>query len=435
MLAYVYHTLHTFRKVFTRHAGPFSFRLGVANEPQNELKGFSPRGLASPARPHDPKPFPKDCLMIPQSRPLIEVFADIPDFRQSKGKRHPLSAILSLACCAMLCGYRSYSAIAEWGRNYGTPIAQALGFIHQTPCAATLHTIFRQLDHEVLEAKLGAWADEVMTSVPAADAAPEEAMAVDGKTLRGSKKQGAPGTHVLSVVGHRLGLTLTQQAVDDKTNEIKAIETVLEQIVLTGRILTMDALLTQRQVAQTIVNNGGDYVMIVKNNQPQLRADIELVFALPPWGDHQPSTRTVEVTSGVGLTFGHGRIESRNLTTSEALVGYSDWPGLAQVFEVGRHVIEKKTGEERVELVYGVTSLSAERATPERLLELVRGHWAIENRSHWVRDVTYDEDRSQVRSGSIPQVMAALRNTAIGLLRSAGCSKVISGKEFTLLGS
>jgi len=360
--------------------------------------------------------------MIPQSRPLIEVFADIPDFRKSKGKRHSLSAILSLSCCAMLCGYRSYSAIAEWGRNYGTCIAQALGFTRQTPCAATLNTIFRHVDREVLEAKLGTWADEVMTSAPAAHEAPEEAIAVDGKTLRGSKKQGAPGTHLLSVVGHRLGLTLTQQAVDAKTNEIKAVETVLEQIVLTGRILTMDALLTQRQVAQTLVDSGGDYVMIVKNNQPQLRADIELVFALAPWGDCQPSTRTVES--------GHGRIESRNLTTSEALVGYSDWPGLAQVFEVGRHVIEKKTGEERVELVYGVTSLSAERATPERLLELVRGHWAIENKSHWVRDVTFDEDRSQVRSGNIPQVMAALRNTAIGLLRSAGYSNIAkAGRE------
>src|SRR5512145_363267 len=130
--------------------------------------------------------------MIAQPQPLIEVFAEIPDFRRCRGKRHPLPAILSLACCAMLCGYRSYSAIAEWGRNYGTPIAQALGFTRQTPCAATLHTIFRHLDREVLEAKLGAWADEVMTSVPAADAAPEEALAVDGKTLRGSKKQGAP---------------------------------------------------------------------------------------------------------------------------------------------------------------------------------------------------------------------------------------------------
>jgi hypothetical protein len=103
----------------------------------------------------------------------------------------------------------------------------------------------------------------------------------------------------------------------------------------------------------------------------------------------------------------------------EALVGYSDWPGLSQVFEVGRQVIEKKTGQERAEVVYGVTSLSPERATPERLLELVRGHWGIENQSHWVRDVT-DEYRSQVRRGHIPQVMAALRHTAIGLLRGAG---------------
>lgn len=357
-------------------------------------------------------PLLKVSLMIAQTQPLIEVFADIPDFRKARGKRHPLPAILALSCCAMLCGARSYSAIADWGRDYGTTIAQALGFSHPTPCASTLHTIFGQLDVEVFEAKLGAWADRLMRSDLTASEPLDEAIAVDGKTLRGSKKQGAPGTHLLSVVGHRLGLTLTQQAVDDKTNEIKAVETVLEQITLHGRIVTMDALLTQRHVAQTIVDKGGDYVMIAKKNQRKLKADIELVFTLPPWGDRQESIRTVDV--------GHGRIESRNLTTSEALAGYSDWPGRAQVFEVGRHVIEKKTGKERVEVVYGVTSLPPERANAERLLELVRGHWAIENRSHWVRDVTYDEDRSQVRRGNIPQMMAALRNTAIGLLRWAG---------------
>jgi predicted transposase YbfD/YdcC len=354
--------------------------------------------------------------MIAQPHPLIEVFSDIADFRQSRGKRHPLSAILALSCCAMLCGYRSYSAIAEWGRNYGTDIAQALGFTHNTPCASTLHTIFRCLDREAFEAKLGAWAERVVVTAPAAPEVPEIAMAVDGKTLRGSKKQGAPGMHLLSVLAHHVGLTLTQQAVAAKTNEIKAVETVFGQIVLTGRIVTMDALLTQRQVAQTIVEAGGDYVMIVKENQPQLKADIELVFTLPPVGDRQESTRTVDV--------GHGRIETRNLTTSEALVGYSDWPGLAQVFEVGRHVITKKTEKERVEVVYGVTSLSPERATPNRLLELVRGHWGIENKSHWVRDVTFDEDRSQVRCGNIPHIMAALRNTAIGLLRWAGHTNI-----------
>ena len=196
-----------------------------------------------------------------------------------------------------------------------------------------------------------------------------------------------------------MGLTLRQRAVDAKTNEIAEVEEVLRQMVLKERVFTMDALLTQRHVAQTIVDAGGDYVMIVKDHQPQLRSDIELVFTLPPAGDRQESARTVDM--------GHGRIEQRNLTTSKALVGYSDWPGLAQVFELGRHVSIKKTEQERAEVVYGVTSLSPERATPGRLLELVRGHWQIENKSHWVRDVTFDEDRSQVRCGSIPQVMAA----------------------------
>src|SRR6266403_1968997 len=107
-------------------------------------------------------PFPRSTRMITQPPPLIEVFAEIPDFRHCRGKRHPLPAILSLACCAMLCGYRTYSAIAEWGRNYGTDIAHALGFTHNTPCAATLHTIFRCIDREAFEAKVGAGAERVV---------------------------------------------------------------------------------------------------------------------------------------------------------------------------------------------------------------------------------------------------------------------------------
>ena len=350
--------------------------------------------------------------MIAYPRPLIEVFAMIPDFRKPRGKRHPLAALFALACCAMLCGARSYSAIAEWGRNYGLRIAQALGFTHATPCAATLHTVFRHVNRDAFEAHLGAWADQVVRSLPPRLETSETAIALDGKTLRGSNKQGAPGIHLLSALAHHVGVTLAQHAVDDKTNEITAVETLLQQLVLEGRIVTMDALLTQRHIAQTIVDKGGDYVMVVKENQPHLRADIELVFTLPPVGDRQATAQTVDL--------GHGRIEQRNLTTSAALVGYSDWPGLAQVFELGRHVVFPKTGKERVEVVYGVTSLRPERATPERLLTLVRGQGEIENKSHWVRDVTFDEDRSQVRCGNLPQVMAALRNTAIGLLRSAG---------------
>ena len=190
----------------------------------------------------------------------------------------------------MLCGYRSYSAIAEWGRNYGARMAHALGFTHNTPCAATLHTVLLHVDRDAVEAKLGAWAEGVVVSTPAPSAG-EAAIALDGKTLRGSRKQGAPGVHLLSALSHRLGLTLAQQGVEDKANEITQMA-VLHQLVLQGRVCTMDALLTQRQVAQTIVEKGGDYVMIVKENQPQLRAEIELVFTLPPAGDCQDRTHS-----------------------------------------------------------------------------------------------------------------------------------------------
>ena len=357
--------------------------------------------------------------MISHPGPLLEVFAGIPDVRSRRGIRHPLPSILALACCAMLCGARSYSAIADWGRNYGAHIARALGFRQLPPCAATLHLIFRRLDCSGFEAQLGAWAEGVVASMPPGTGRPpaaEPAVALDGKTLRGSRKQGAPGVHLLSALAHPVGVTRAQQAVADKTNEITAVETVLGQMVLKGRVVTMDALLTQTAVAQTIVDAGGDYVMIVKANQPQLRSDIELIFAEPPVGDHQETAHTIDI--------GHGRIEQRRLTTSQALVGYSVWPGLAQVFELERSVIISKTGEVRSETVYGVTSLASQRATPSRVLELVRGHWQIENQSHWVRDVTFDEDRSQVRCGNIPQVMAALRNTTIGLLRRAGYSNM-----------
>lgn len=351
--------------------------------------------------------------MLSQGRPLLEVLAEIPDFRAAQGQRHPLSAILALGCCAALCGYRSYSAMAEWGRNYGGRLVRALGFTReQTPCAATLHTVFRQLEVTEFEARLGAWA-ESWVAAEGAVATEVEGVAMDGKTLRGSRKQGAAGTHLLSALSHRLGVTLGQQAVAAKTNEIPQAEALLTALVVEGRVFTMDALLTQTEIAQQIVQGGGDYVMIVKGNQPQLQADIATVFALGPAPDEQrQQAHTVEV--------GHGRIEQRELTSSDVLAGYSKWPGLQQVFQVARETTEKKSGQGRAEIVYGVTSLPRERASAACLLGLVRGQWMIENRSHWVRDVTFDEDRSQVRSGKVPQVMAAIRNTAIGLLRLAG---------------
>ena len=263
-----------------------------------------------------------------------------------------------------------------------------------------------------MEAKRGAWAEGLLGEAPRTEAV-EDAVASDGKTWRGSQKQGAPGAPLLSALAHRVGLTLAQQAVADKTNASPVALDLLRHLVLEGRMITMDALLPQRQIAQPIVAAQGDSGMVGKENQPQLLDDIETVVALPPIAGER---RTAAAT----LDLGHGRIEQRGLQTSNVLMGYSDWPGLAQVLRLERQVILKKTGEVREAVVAGVTSLVPERADAARLLALVRGQWQLENQSHWVRDVTFDEEHSQVRCGHIPQVMAALRNTVIGLMRWAG---------------
>jgi predicted transposase YbfD/YdcC len=354
--------------------------------------------------------------------PLLQVLAQVPDFRCAQGLRHPLSAILALACAAMLCGARGCQAIAEWGRNYDPDLMRHLGFTHaKTPCPSTLHTVFRQLNWKALEETLRHWSEALLGTVPLGEEAPGspanglalEGVAIDGKTLRGSRKQGAPESHLLSALSHRLGLTLTHEPVGDKTNEIKAVQSILRRLILEGRVVTVDALLTQREVAATIRERGGHYVMIVKGNQPQLQAEIAALFGEEPLPEEQRRTASTHEV-------GHGRIERRELTTSDALVGYSDWPSLARVFQLKRRVIQKKSGRQRNEVVYGVTSLPQKQVGAARLLEYTRGHWGIENRSHWVRDVLFDEDRSQGRCGHLPRVLAALRTTVIGLLRACG---------------
>jgi predicted transposase YbfD/YdcC len=310
--------------------------------------------------------------------------------------------------------------MAEWGRTHGTALSQALGFTRaQTPCAATFYHLFRRLEREALEACLGRWEAAVLATLPGTTPPVLPALAIDGKTLRGSRKQGAPLTHLLSAVSHRLGLTLGQVAVDDKTNEITAIHTLLDGLLLQGWVVTIDALLTQQKIAQALLDAGGAYIMLVKENQPTLYEDIALTFADPVL---LAGTSTTVSTSNRG----HGRLERRTLTLTTALADFLTWPGQQQVFQLVRSRTNRRTGEVSSETVYGITSLSAARADAAVVLDCVRNHWVIENRSHYVRDVTFAEDLSQVRTGSIPQVMAAFRNTAIALLRIDGALNIAS---------
>jgi predicted transposase YbfD/YdcC len=282
--------------------------------------------------------------MAAEISPLVELFGEIADFRQASGKRYTLAAILARACAAMLCGSRSYRASAASGRNYARELVTARGLPNrQTPCASTRHWIFRHLDCAQFETHLGRWAAQVLASQPPT---PEQAegSAIDGKTLRGSHKQGAPGAHLLSARSHRLGGTLAQQAGAAKSKALFQIEDVLEALVLTGRIVTTDALHTQRYGAQTILDGAGDYIMRVKGNQPAMLADIQRLFQERP-------VVAETLTATATIAAGHGRSEGGCLTARSALADYLAWPGLPQVFEIERTVTRKRTGQVRHETV------------------------------------------------------------------------------------
>ena len=351
--------------------------------------------------------------------PLHEIFAQVPDPRHAQGKRHPLPAILSLMCVATLCGYKTYSAMVEWGKYHGSGYLRMLGFTRDTPpVQSTLCALLQGLDAQALEAAIGQWIESVVATLP-----PDrvEAWALDGKTLRGSKKQGADCFHLVAILGHQCGMVLRQELAplrgDKQPDEGAVVNALLKCLfqegTLEGRIWTMDALHTREDNAQTIVDGGGDYVMPVKENQPTLCADIRLLF---DERDRLAKEKREAMTATAAWDQGHGRIEHRRLTVSAALNDHLDWPGVGQVFRVERVRYQTKSGQTESETVYGITSLSPEAADAERLASLVRGHWSIENRLHYVRDVTFGEDRSHVRSRATPQVMAAIRNVAISLL-------------------
>jgi predicted transposase YbfD/YdcC len=348
--------------------------------------------------------------------------ADIEDVRQKKGLRHPLAGMLALACVAMLCGYKRVGAIAEWGKNYGKEYIEAFGFErHGYPAQATWYRVFRDVKIKEVEAKLTNWCEQVIEALEYE--ADFVGISIDGKTLRGSKRQGAENSHLLSAYIHQLGVVLAQVGVADKTNELGVIEDLLMGLVLRGRVVTGDALFTQKHVTELIVDKGGDYVLPVKQNQELTYEAIEEWFEEPA-PDDLPNHTAQQVEKK------HGRLTRWQIETSTALNDYLDWPGLQQVFRLTRVVTFPRTGEQQITVQYGITSLSPDRADASQLLRLKRHHWGIENGLHWVRDVTFDEDRSVLRIGQTHHLMATLRNLAISLLRVTGHRQIVSACRF-----
>jgi len=349
--------------------------------------------------------------------PLIEILAEIPDQRESQGKRHALAGMLALGCVATLCGYQNPNAIAEWGRNYGEKYASLLGFErHGYPATSSWYRILGQVDVDAVEAVLTDWCERVLAALTGQT---RTGVRIDGKTLRGSKRQGAINSHLLSAYAGDIGMVLAQQGVDDKTNELGVIDDFLLGLALQGRVVTTDALLTQHDVASQIVEQDGDYVLPVKENQPLTYDAIAYWFECPaPYDWPNGEARVCEKQ--------HGRLTQWQIETSTALNGYLEWPGLAQVFKITCQVTFPKTGQTRTHTRYGITSLTPEQASPADLLAFTRRHWAIENSLHWVRDVTFAEDRSTLRVGRTHHVMAMLRNLALSLLHLHGFFRIAS---------
>jgi len=355
--------------------------------------------------------------------PLYEVLAEVSDPRRAQGRRHPLGAMLSLACVALLSGRQTVLAISEWAADYGEEYLERfeIGWT-RAPSQATWYRVLGAIDWEELEARVYQWVQQVMEVL--GEAAALRGMSIDGKAMRGSQKQGAVDAHLLSAVGHQLSMTLIQVAVSDKTNEIGALGDLLRRLMIEGWVVTTDALLTQRHVAQALIERKADYLFIVKDNQPSLRQGIELLFTSPP-----PRTRRDVWPQAYSHGLAHGRIEVRQLQATTALNDYLDWPGVAQVFRLVRQRHLKRDGSRTLEVTYGITSLSPQRASPAQLLALTRQHWTIENRSHWVRDVVFDEDHAQTRRLHLPHVMATLRNLVISLLRAHGYQRIARARR------
>ena len=245
-------------------------------------------------------------------------------------------------------------------------------------------------------------------------------LALDGKTLRGTLGHVAADQkkmHQLDLYETRTGVIPKEQVTGEKQNELSIVSQFLTPTLVKGRIFSADALHTQHAFCFSVKRWDGDYVLIAKDNQANLAEDLRLFFTEPPADCRDWRTaRTVDK--------GHGRLEIRELVATTELNDFlaGQWAGVAQVFRLTRTVYEK--GQMRREVVYGITSLSSTQATADRLLELVREHWTIENRLHWRRDVTLREDHCQVRKGGAPRVLAILNSFLLGLLDFLGVGNV-----------
>lgn len=342
---------------------------------------------------------------------LLAMLGRVADPRHRRGVRHRLAVILGLAVCAVLAGARSFTAIAEWAADADAPTLARLGVTGVVPSESTFRRTLQRLDAAGFDDLAGRWAQARTVPEPGA----RRVIAVDGKTLRGSGHDGECSRHLLAALDHAHGAVLGQVEVGAKTNEIPLFTTLLDRIEISDAVITADALHAQREHARYLARRGAHYVITIKRNQPGLHAQL----AALPWRDVPVACDQKER--------GHGRRERRTLKITAVARGLA-FPHAAQALQIVRR--RKVKGKWSRETCYAVTSLAITQASPDQLSAWIRGHWGIEDRLHWVRDLDFDEDRSQIRTAAGPQIMASLRNLAITILRLAGTSNIAAALRY-----
>jgi predicted transposase YbfD/YdcC len=362
-----------------------------------------------------------DGLTKAETITLVAALKSVPDPRKPQGRRYSLPALLMLALTGVMAGARSWTALAQWARDgqHRVPLCGP------PPSLWTFRRVLCAVDVAAVEAALSAWvlgrhqAAARAAAVAGPRAAERVVLACDGKTVRGSRARTGTATALFAVFAPRHRLVLTQRAID-ASNEIAAFATTLDTLPdLREVLITADALHTQREHADYLHARSAHYLFTVKRNQPTLYATL----AGLPWA---------QVDRQLRRQSGHGRAETRSIAVlaADGLPGIDGlFPHAAQVIRVIRTRTDRATGKRSREVVYAITSLDHRQTDPGLLADWRQNHWGIENRLHHVRDVTQGEDASRIRTGTGPQLMAALRNTDLNLARLRGETNIAASQR------
>lgn len=326
--------------------------------------------------------------------------------------------MLLIAAAAISAGCRSFVAIGEWAADAPQQVLAALRTRYDQrrgryvpPDEATLRRALQSVDADAVDAAICAWLQERHARLPRGQGEQPAPIAVDGKMLSGTGQPDGTGpVHLLAALDLDTGTVLAQVQIPDKASEVPWFTPLLDRVDLRSRVVTVDALHTTAEHARDLHTRHADYVFTVKGNRGYLLCKLTGL----PWSTGKTHTAT---------DTGHGRRERRTIEVLPVPPGVK-FPHAARVFRLHRHVTYTATGKTHTETVHGITSLAT---SPQQLAGYIRGHWHIENRLHWVRDVTFNEDACRIRTGNAPRVMASLRNLAIGALRMAGHNNIAKG--------